>query len=132
MYSICRFREIVGSYPRKITVVGFTFKKRRFVQLHAPALLLRKDAFSYVGVDPPATSGFDLKRMTFWERRASFSQFEADPYGCHSKILLKKRKDRNPFARTPPYTLSCPEMSSLLKWCGPKRFKGKVPWKGST
>ena len=128
MYSVCRFREVVGKYPRKITVVGFAFKKTRFEELHAPALRFPKDSFHYVGIDPPASTGFNVKRMVYWEKKASFSQFKHDLYGCHSRVLLKKRKQRNPFSRTPPYPLSCPEMSNLLRWCGPKKYGQRLPW----
>jgi hypothetical protein len=29
LFSIARFREITGSYPKQITVVGYDFKKQR-------------------------------------------------------------------------------------------------------
>ena len=34
LFSICRFREIVGHYPDKITVVSFTFKKLLGIAWH--------------------------------------------------------------------------------------------------
>lgn len=103
MFSIARFREVTGNYPDKITVVSFSFKRRRFETLHAPALRWPADKFAYVGVDPPASTGFDLKRSTEGELQNAAAPFEKDPYGCHSQVLQEKRKGRNPFHRTPPY-----------------------------
>jgi hypothetical protein len=129
MFSIARFREVTGKYPQKITVVSFSFKRRRFETLHAPALRWPSDRFVYVGVDPPASTGFDLARSTEGESKNAATPFETDPYGCHSEVLQEKRKGRNPFKRTPPYGLSCPEMKALLGFCGPQMISDdQVPW----
>ena len=103
IFSIARFHEVTGNYPKKITVVSFSFKQRRFETLHAPALRWPADRFMYVGVDPPSSTGFDLKRSTEGEAKNAAAPFEQDPYGCHSEVLQEKRKGRNPFHRTPPY-----------------------------
>mmetsp|Transcript_10210 Transcript_10210/g.24535 ORF Transcript_10210/g.24535 Transcript_10210/m.24535 type:complete len:437 (+) Transcript_10210:12-1322(+) len=129
LFSIARFREVTGDYPQTITVVSFTFKQRRFETLHAHALRWPPDRFSYVGVDPPASTGFDLQRATNGELENAAKPFEQDPYGCHSELLQQKRKDRNPFSRTAPYPLSAPEMKELLGYCGPQLFPDdRVPW----
>jgi len=129
MFSIARFREVTGNYPKKITVVSFSFKQRRFETLHAPALRWPADRFAYVGVDPPSSTGFDLKRSTEGESKNAAAPFERDPYGCHSEVLQEKRKGRNPFHRTPPYGLSCPEMKDLLSFCGPELVPvDRIPW----
>ncbi len=105
---------MTGSYPTKITVVSFTFKQRRFETLHTPALQWPSDRFHYIGVDPPASTGFDLDQAALGELENAAQFFESDPYGCHSPTLQEKRKSRNPFARTPPYELSCPDLKDLL------------------
>mmetsp|Transcript_5265 Transcript_5265/g.10851 ORF Transcript_5265/g.10851 Transcript_5265/m.10851 type:complete len:358 (+) Transcript_5265:140-1213(+) len=129
MFSIARFHEVTGEYPKKITVVSYSFKGRRFETLHAPALRWPSDRFVYVGVDPPASTGFDLERATAGELNNSAAPFEQDPYGCNSEVLQEKRKRRNPFKRTPPYGLSCPEMNYLLSFCGPNLVPiDQVPW----
>jgi len=129
LFSICRFREVTGSYPDKISVVSFTFKRRRFEELHAWALLWPDTRFEYIGVDPPASSGFDLEESQQGELENAARPFESDPYGCYTSVLQQKRKDRNPFSRTPPYILSCPDMASLLSWCGPELIpRSEVPW----
>ena len=51
-------------------------------------------------------------------------------YGCGDAALVKKRTNRNPFKRTIPYELACPEMKDLLHWCGPELYDvSQVPWK---
>lgn len=38
LFSICRFHEYTGNYPRNITVVSFEFKRKRFIEFHRYAL----------------------------------------------------------------------------------------------
>jgi hypothetical protein len=129
LFSICRFREVTGAYPTTISMISFSFKRQRFETLHTSALQWPASNFHYVGVDPPASTGFNLEESSEGERKNSLEPFQTDPYGCHTDILLQKRKERNPFQRTAPYPLSCPEMRELLKWCGPQLIaKGQVPW----
>lgn len=129
MFSICRFHDITGSYPQKISLVSFTFKQQRFEELHANALQWPLPSFNYIGVDPPSSTGFDLQQASDGERQNSLVPFKTDPYGCHTEVLQEKRKQRNPFARKAPYELTCPDMKSLLYWCGPNLIpKSKVPW----
>jgi len=129
LFSICRFREVTGSYPKKISFVSFSFKRERFETLHAGALRWPLDHFNYVGVDPPSSTGFNLQESSAGEKSNSLLPFQTDPYGCHTEILQRKRRERNPFARRAPYELTCPEMKELLHWCGPKLIPMmNVPW----
>jgi hypothetical protein len=110
-------------------VVSFTFKRRRFEELHRAALRWPSQAFHYIGLDPPVSTGFDLVKSTTGELENAAKPFESDPYGCHSQVLKEKREQRNPFARTAPYTLSCPSMKTLLEYCGPALIDpSHVPW----
>lgn len=43
LFSLCRFFEITGRYPDKITVIGFGFKEKRFKDLHRKAVRFPKD-----------------------------------------------------------------------------------------
>lgn len=129
LFSICRFHEITGSYPTQISLVSFSFKRQRFETLHAHALQWPLAHFHYVGVDPPSSTGFNLQESSEGEKNNSLLPFQSDPYGCHTEILQRKRKDRNPFARKAPYELTCPDMKDLLHWCGPQLIsKANVPW----
>jgi hypothetical protein len=127
LFSLCRFREVTGKYPSKVTVIGFDFKGQRFSELHRKAIGYPASNFTYVGMKP-ATKLFNHVRAADGERDA-VKQFYKDMYGCNDPALKHKRDARNPFKRTIPYELACPEMSELLKWCGPGLFDtGKVPW----
>lgn len=131
MFSICRFREVTGDYPARISLVSFSFKQERFETLHARALRWPLGRFRYVGLDPPPSTGFDLGKSREGEKNNSLLPFQEDPYGCHTEILQRKRRERNPFARKAPYELTCPEMKELLLWCGPELIpEGAVPWVG--
>lgn len=130
MFSICRFREITGRYPDNISVVSFSFKQERFQTLHVNALRWPLERFHYVGIDPPTSEGFNLVESSEGEKKNSLLPFQSDPYGCHSDILQQKRKERNPFSRTAPYKWTCPEMTTLLQWCGPELIsEEELPWK---
>ena len=129
MFSICRFREVTGKYPTEISVVSFSFKQQRFETLHSSALQWPSNRFHYIGVDPSSSTGFNLQESSEGERKNSVLPFQTDPYGCHSDVLQQKRRDRNPYKRTSPYSLTCPEMKELLNWCGPELIsKSQVPW----
>lgn len=129
LFSIARFKEITGHYPRKITVVGFDFKKHRFSTLHRKALQFPENNFSYLGVHSPAvTPLFDQSHAENGEAVA-VKEFEHDFYGCQDAELKEKRRKRDPFHRSIPYELSCPEMSELLHFCGPDIIESShVPW----
>lgn len=130
LFSLCRFREITGSYPAHVTVVSFSFKRERFEAVHRAALRFPRDAFRFVGVDSAASPFLQrLPSLAKWEAKASIGPFRKDPYGCHSALLRRKRVQRNPFMRTAPYALTCPEMSDLLAFCGKSFFpEGRLPW----
>ena len=49
LFAACRFKEVVGRYPKRVTVVSYDFKRRRFVELLGPALHL---PLEFVGVAP--------------------------------------------------------------------------------
>lgn len=122
-----RFKEITGSYPTKITIVGFDFKERRFEDLHMPSIRFPPEAFRYVGQHPEGR--FDHAAAAEGERESALEPYKLDPYGCAAGgTLEKKRHQRDPFHRTPPYSLVCPEMSELLEYCGTKLFTGELPW----
>ena len=129
LFSICRFREVTGRYPKKITMVSFTFKQTRFETLHAPALRWPPEQFQFIGVDPDASTGFDFAKASRGELENAAKPFRTDPYGCSSPVLQAKRESRNPFHRTHPYSLTCPELKTLLSYCGPELIPSEdVPW----
>lgn len=128
LFSVCRFREVQGYYPSKITVVGFDFKGKRYAELHRQAIGYPTANFSYIGVRSSAP--FDQARAERGEVEA-YTEFQHDMYGCNDRALREKRGKRNPFKRTVPYALACPELEELFDWCGPGLYDpSKLPWAG--
>lgn len=126
MFSLCRFREITGSYPTKITVVGFDFKEERFTQLHRKAIGFPSSNFTYIGIKAKHVN-FDNSKAIAGEKLAALA-FQNDMYGCTDPSLYSKREIRNPFSRTVPYTLACPEIKSLIDYCSKELYSGNLPW----
>jgi hypothetical protein len=126
LFSVCRFREVQGYYPSKITVVGFDFKAQRYTNLHRKAIGYPEGNFTYIGVKSPAQ--FNQGNAERGEVEA-YREFQSDMYGCKDPALKEKRGKRNPFKRTVPYSLACPEMEDLFQWCGPGLYDvSTLPW----
>ena len=133
MFSLCRFHEITGHYPSKVTVVGFEFKRKRFEELHRRFLHLSPDQFEYIGLNPPSgevAEVFDIEKAEEGEKLHSLTEFSKHPSGCSDPVLMAKRLERNPFRTSPmPYAGSCPEMQTLMRYCGEGWFEGDaLPW----
>jgi len=130
LFSLCRFNELAGFYPDHVTVVGFEFKRQRFEELHRLALRIEPSKFHYRGVNPNSNRfQRHLHALERWEKSVSLEPFRTDPYGCREQVLVRKRLERNPFARSIPYELTCPEMKHLLSYCSTKIYpKGLLPW----
>lgn len=126
LFSIARFKERTGRYPRRVTVVGFGVKRARFEKLHAHALRW-KGEFVYVGVDVAAHADVEISRAG--ELKNGYTPYEHDMYGCHG-FLAAKRRSRNVGARFHPYHVSAPELGALLDWCPASNelFSGSLPW----
>eukprot|EP00898_Chlorokybus_atmophyticus_P000554 jgi/Chlat1/149/Chrsp1S00228 len=124
LFSICRFRELTGHYPKNFTVVSYEAKRARFVDMHRVAIAFPFKRFEFRGVSLPDT--VELVAAMEGETH-TVSQFRSDPYGC-SESLSQKRLDRDPFARTSPYPTACPELTELFNHCGPQPYVGRLPW----
>lgn len=109
MFSVCRFKQIVGHFPRKITVVGFPFKGPRFIELHRKAINFPLENFKYIGVE---VRGIKQGHIT----DGAYTDFKNDLYGCGSK-LKQKRESRNPYHHLHAYKDSCPDMTHYLDAC---------------
>ena len=51
LFSVARFHEYTGHYPRYITIIGYEMKRRRFEELHRAALRWPRSNFDYLGID---------------------------------------------------------------------------------
>ncbi|CAM8880551.1 unnamed protein product [Rhodiola kirilowii] len=123
LFSVCRFRELTGSYPHNITVVSYDFKEDRFVHLHRSAIRFPEERFFYTGTPASSTS----KTAAIKGEALVKAQFEQDPYGCLGS-LRRKKIGRDPFHRSIPYPQGCPEMKGLFRYCGVKLYPGRLPW----
>lgn len=123
LFSVCRFRELTGTYPHNITVVSYDFKEERFSQLHRSAIRFPEARFFYSGT--PASSA--SKESAQKGESSVRAQFEDDPYGCLGNLRSKKL-GRDPFHRSIPYPNGCPELEGLFRYCGATPFPGSLPW----
>lgn len=123
LFSVCRFRELTGTYPQNITVVSYDFKEERFAHLHRSAIGFPESRFFYAGT--PATS--NAKAAALKGEELVRTQFLRDPYGCRRPLYDKKLK-RDPFHRSIPYPNGCPEIEALFRYCGPTPYPGTLPW----
>ena len=131
VFSICRFYEMTAAYPRRIVVVGFDFKRRRFTDLHRAAIRFPLERFEYIGIDTPNMSDEERGAVERGEEEKSRKPFAADAFGCAAE-LSAKRMSRNPFRRSVPYghsAQSCPHMKTLLHACAGADTSGyPLPW----
>lgn len=125
LFSIARYFELFSSYKSltKLTIVGFEFKRQRFLELHLPALKLSSNSslvINYIGNSPtpPYETGSqqfvsyfsDLKTA---ESNNAIKLFETDPFGNKSVLKSKKLK-RNPFKRFDSYPVTNPKLAPVL------------------
>lgn len=126
LFSICRFHQITGRYPRRIKAISFEFKRDRFITLHRRAIRFPIHRFEYIGIDP--SSGHGFRGVAARERASAMGPFLGDPYGCNSRVLVGKREQRNPYLRYHPYPQGCLELNDLFNHCRRSWFTGPLPW----
>ncbi|KAL6504825.1 hypothetical protein OROHE_023583 [Orobanche hederae] len=123
LFSLCRFRELTGTYPHNITVVGYDFKEERFVHLHRSAIRFPEERFFYTGTPSSQNS----REAALKGEALVTKQFQEDPYGCLGS-LHRKKLGRDPFHRSIPYPNGCPEVEALFRYCGTIPYSGFLPW----
>jgi hypothetical protein len=133
LFSIIRFRQLTGAYPKLITVITHAFKERRFLEQHAPAIKWPLDRIRVQGVNPPFTLG-ELNFTQKGERERAYNAFNEDPYGARSP-LSQKRRARNWDPNRAHVFLGFglePAVLHLLEWMGGvsgwERFPARLPW----
>lgn len=120
LFLICRFYELFQFYPTTVTIVGFEFKRQRFVNQHLrQALLFPFENIRYVGNSPnPTYREREQRNRYFDELDASEALharnlFEMDWYG-RTDPLFSKKASRDPFKRCHGYTISNPSLGSFF------------------
>lgn len=135
LFSILRFRKLVGRYPEFVTVITHAFKEARFLTLHAPAIKWPVHCMRVQGINPPFTLG-ELRDTQHGENERGYGRFEKDLYGVH-EMLDGKRRARNwdPMIGEAVYGGLEPEVTELLNWSGGSTgleiFPAKLPWERS-
>jgi hypothetical protein len=104
-------------------VVSYDYKKFRFLNLHRAALRFPASQFSYRGSSSAPSSILDAQNAELLVEES----FQRDPYGCEGD-LHEKRVKRDPFMRTVPYPVGCPEISGLFSYCGMEFYSKRLPW----
>ncbi|EGG11816.1 uncharacterized protein MELLADRAFT_90735 [Melampsora larici-populina 98AG31] len=130
VFSVARFKEFTGHYPHHITVIGHSFKSKRFQEIHREALRWPSEKFEYVSIQDDSNQ---LESRYLGEKEV-FQSFGFDRYGCLGK-LMSKRISRNPFRRFHSYLISNYELTGLLEWCpanGIDWYPGPLPWSNLT
>lgn len=128
LFSICRFHEITGNYPRNITIISWSYKQHRFEYLHRKALYLNDRMFKFIGEDGNVNvSNHALK----WERMA-IESFTHDMYGCMHPLSTLRIK-RNPYLKSLPYPKQCKDIQLLFDMCNDGNLQShdqlhKIPW----
>lgn len=119
LFLICRFYEIYGYYPEFITVIGFEFKRDRFLKLHFEAMGFPIDRVEYIGNLPdPKMLSKEARVAYFQDLRQSeykfgYLLFEQDWYGIQAKLHLK-RVARDPFKRVHLYSKTNPRFAGFF------------------
>ena len=80
------------AYPKKLVIVSHEFKRRRFMDLHVPALKFPREGVEFVGIDPP-WEGERRQSMIRGEDERGYTAWERDPYGV-GELLHGKRDER--------------------------------------
>jgi hypothetical protein len=123
LFSLCRFHELTGGWPVNVSVIGYDFKRERFLNYHRAAVDFPMSRFHYIGT--PAPHGHEEEAMT--GESHVLQAWGADPYGCGQE-LHEKRVSRDPFARGVAYFGRCAALHGLLNHCGPEPYAKKLPW----
>lgn len=120
LFLICRYFEVLGYYPSFITVVGFEFKRPRFVEQHLKqALSFPEASIRYIGNNPdPAHLDEEGKSKYFSDLKANEirharNHFEVDWYGVRAPLSTKKAL-RDPFLRSHGYAFSNRSIGAFL------------------
>jgi hypothetical protein len=147
LYSLCRFRQMTGRYPKKVSIVSMESKRLRFTLLHARAAKFPVERINFVGIPTPLgpsipldvnvikqlVNKFDLNAKELESlpphEVQSMLQFAQDEFACKG-ALKQKKVDRNPFVEVSGYrdAEACPEMTFLLEQCRSESVNHNVPW----
>ena len=132
LFSILRFRHLIGTYPAQVTVITHAFKELRFLELHGPAIKYPASRLRVCGINPPMTLE-ELRDVQKGERKRGYNPFLQDPYGA-GELLANKRNARGWDTGTIEMLAGGleDEVKRLLEWkggaSGKETFNERLPW----
>ncbi|CUS20416.1 LAQU0S01e06106g1_1 [Lachancea quebecensis] len=135
LYSLARFHELTLNYPSSVTIVGFGFKTKRFLQCHACAIDYPLSKIEYLSYEPKPQYSETEKIEAYFndlkhqENKNALELFALDWYGTKEPLRSKKTK-RNPFALSQNYKLPLKLEKPILndKEFFETKIQGKMPW----
>ncbi|KAG7192059.1 uncharacterized protein KQ657_002416 [Scheffersomyces spartinae] len=121
LFLLCRFYELHNQYPDGLVIVGFEFKRDRFLKLHLEkALGWELNNVTYLGNEPDPAELSDIEREAYFEDlkaselKNGYLPFGSDWYGVGS-LLKSKKTSRDPFKRYHGYAASNVKLRPFLE-----------------
>ncbi|KAG7883312.1 hypothetical protein KL925_000706 [Ogataea polymorpha] len=112
LLSIALFRKQTGNFPERTQIVGFEFKRYRFLELHAKVLKLKHVEYFGIGPNYPDAATLQIPEHEWQTRRKCYFDelhssekkfatdlFEKDWFGCIGSKLYQKKVSRDPLKR---------------------------------
>lgn len=123
IFSLVLFFQKHGTWPERIVVVGWEFKRERY-DLHRRAIKWPKDAFEYVGVNNPEGKAMEI--AVDGEKR-KLDAVRSDPFLAGPE-WAGQREFRDPFQRGNPYRGVHPSLDALFDIMDTHALRAKMPW----
>lgn len=134
LFPLLEYNSMLNRWPKHITLISHDFKRRRFEELHCPAIRWPLENLTYVGIDPP-DDVVPRDELDLDEFNKGYEAFRKDPYGVRD-YLKDKREDRGGTIGAQLLKVcheGIPEdVKPLLMWKGGDTqcgvFRGPLPW----
>ncbi|KAG9832762.1 hypothetical protein KCU68_g12395, partial [Aureobasidium melanogenum] len=88
LFSLIKYYEVKGKWPRMISVITHSFKEARFLECHADAICWPSEKIRVQGLNPPFPLS-ELREVQGLEKE-TLDLFRADPHGVHAPLSSKR------------------------------------------